>query len=82
MIRYHEIGYHKKQDRLFPQNLFANYNNNILKVLSVSCNDYTDASIKHLHKYTKSKENIWWDAEVVDVDMYIDDMDNPDFLII
>ena len=53
-----------------------------MEVLSVSCNDYTGASIKHLHKDTKSKENIWWDAEVVDVDMDIDDMDNPDFLII
>ena len=53
-----------------------------MKVLSVSCNDYTGASIKHLHKDTKSKENIWWDAEVVDADMDIDDMDNPDFLII
>ena len=53
-----------------------------MKVLSVSCNYYTGASIKHLHKDTKSKENIWWDAEVVDVDMDIDDMDNPDFLII
>ena len=36
----------------------------------------------NLHKDTKSKENIWWDAEVVDADMDIDDMDNPDFLII
>ena len=81
MIRYHEIRYHEKQDRLFPQNLFANYNNNILKVLSVSCKDYIGASIKHLHKYSKSKEDIWWDAEVVHVDKDSDDMDHPDFFI-
>ena len=81
MIRYHEITYHEKQDRLFPQNLFANYNNNILKVLSVSCDDYIGASIKRLHKYSKSKEDIWWDAEVVHVDKDSDDMDHPDFFI-
>ena len=75
------IRYHEKQDELFSQNLFANYDNNILKVLSVSCNDYIGASIKHLHKDRKSKENIWWDAEMVDVDMDSDDMDNPDFLL-
>ena len=38
-------------------------------------------SIKHLHKYSKSKEDIWWDAEVVDVDKDSDDMDHPDFFI-
>ena len=73
------IRYHEKQDRPFSWNLFADYNNNKLKVLSVPCNDLIGAS-KHLYEESKSKENIWWDTEVVDVDMDSDDMDNPNFL--
>ena len=30
---------------------------------------------------TVNQKNIWWDAEVVDVDMDSADMDNPDFFI-
>ena len=32
-----------------------------------------------MYEDSKSKENIWWDAEVVDVDMDSADMDNPNF---
>ena len=35
-----------------------------------------------MYEDSKSKENIWWDAEVVDVDMDSADMDNPNFFII
>ena len=35
-----------------------------------------------MYEDSNSKENIWWDAEVVDVDMDSADMDNPDFFII
>ena len=53
-----------------------------MKILSVSYKDFISASIKHMYEDSKSKENIWWDAEVVDVDMDSADMDNPNFFII
>ena len=53
-----------------------------MKILSVSYEDFIGASIKHMYKESKSKENIWWDAEVVDVDMDSTDMNNPDIFII
>ena len=76
------IKYHEREDRLFWQNLFADYKNNKLKILSVSYKDFIGASIKHMYEDSNSKENIWWDAEVVDVDMDSADMDNPNFFII
>ena len=78
----HLIRYHEKEDRLFSRNVFADYNNNKLKILSVSYKNFIGGSIKHMYEDSKSKENIWWDAEVVDVDMDSADMDNPDFFII
>ena len=76
------IKYHEREDRLFSRNLFADCKNNKLKNLFVSYKDFISASIKHMYEDSKSKENIWWDAEVVDVDMDSADMDNPDFFII
>ena len=35
-----------------------------------------------MYEDSKSKENIWWDGKVVDVDMDSADMDNPNFFII
>ena len=76
------IRYHEKEDRIFSQNLFPNYNNNKLNILSISYKNFIGANIKHMYEDSKSKRNIWWDAEVVDVDMDSADMDNPDFFII
>ena len=71
-----------KGKTLFSRNLFADYNNNNLKILSVSYKDFIGGRIKHMYEDSKSKENIWWDAKTVDVDMDNADMNSPDFFII
>ena len=40
------------------------------------------ATIKHQYTDDKTKENIWWDAEVVDVDSESPDINNPNFHIL
>ena len=74
------IKYHESEDRLFSRNLFADYKNNKLKILSVSYKDFIGASIKHMYEDSNSKENIWWDAEVVDVDRIVLTWITPIFL--
>ena len=74
------IKYHEREDRVFSRNLFADYKNNKLKILSVSYKDFIGASIKHMYEDSNSKENIWWDAEVVDVDRIVLTWITPIFL--
>ena len=40
------------------------------------------ATIKHQYTDDKTKEDIWWDAEVVDVDSESPDINNPNFHIL
>ena len=47
------IRYHEKEDRLFSRNLFADYNNNKLKFLSVSYKDFIGASVKYMYEDSK-----------------------------
>ena len=53
-----------------------------LKISSVSFKGSISATIKHQYTDDKTNEDIWWDAEVVDVNLESPDMSNPNFYIL
>ena len=75
------IRYFDVPDELFCSNLYSDYKNGEANLLSVSTEDFIDASILHLYTEEESNNDTWWPAEVVDVDIESSDMNNPDFYV-
>ena len=63
------IRYNEKPDILFSRNAYSDFLQDKLKTSSVSFKDFISATITHQYTDDKTKEDIWWDAEVVDVDL-------------
>ena len=76
------IRYNEKPDILFSRNIYSDFLQDKLKISSVSFKDSISATIKHQYTDDKTNEDIWWDAEVVDVDLESPDMNNPNFYIL
>ena len=56
--------------------------NKKLNVISVNYKDFIGATIKHMYTDETTKEDLWLDAEVVDVDLESENMNNPKFYIL
>ena len=76
------IRYNEKPDILFSRNIYSYFLQDKLKISSVSFKDFISATITHQYTDDKTNEDIWWDAEVVDVDLESPDMNNPSFYIL
>ena len=76
------IRYNEKADILFSRNIYSDFLQDKLKISSVSFKDFISATINHQYNDDKTNEDIWWDAEVVDVDLESPDMNNPKFYIL
>ena len=76
------IRYDERQDTLFLRKLFNDFSNNKLHAASVSPGDFICSTIKHKYNDAVTREDTWWDAEVIDVDIASEDKENPNFFIL
>ena len=69
---------------MFIANIYQDYNNDEVSFLPVVYKDFIDGSILHLYADKDTKEEIWWPAEVVDVDTDVEKFDekNPEFFVL
>ena len=77
LIRYNEL-----QDKNFSLNLYKNLSSDRVRITLVTFHNFIGANIKHLYTDDTSKEDIWGDAKVVDVDMESPDMNDLKFYIV
>ena len=66
----------------FTWKLFNDFSNNKLHVASVSPDDFICSTIKHKYNDAVTKEDTWWDTELIDVDIESEDKENPNFFIL
>ena len=76
------IRYDERQDTLFTRKLFSDFSNDKLRAASISPDDFICSTIKHKYNDAVTKEDTWWDAEVIDVDIESKDKENPNFFIL
>ena len=65
----------------FLHRLSNDFSNNKLRAASASPDDFICSTIKHKYDAV-TKEDTWWDAEVIDVDIESEDKENPKFFIL
>ena len=75
------VRYHDFPDETFSQPLYKDFKAECIKLVKLVPSNLTGASIHHLFYDNDTEENVWWDAEVVDIDVTSDDKNNPNYLI-
>ena len=73
------VRYHKCLDQFYSCSLLQNFKENHIKVVDLKPADLVGASVKHLLKDDDTGEEIWWDTEVVDIDLSSKNLENPFF---
>ena len=76
------VRYHKCLDQFYSCSLLQDFKENHLKVVDLKSADLVGASVKHLLKDDDTGEEIWWDTEVVDIDLSSKNLENPFFSFI
>ena len=77
MVRYHECP-----DKFYSCSLLQDFKENHVKVVDLKPVDLVGASVKLLLKDDDTGEEIWWDAEVVDIDLSSKNQENPVFFVL
>ena len=75
------VRYHDFPDETFSQPLYKDFKTDCIKLVKLVPSDLIGASIHHFFYDNDTEENVWWDAEVVDIDVTSDDKNNPNYLI-
>ena len=76
MVRYHECP-----DKFYTRSLLQDFKHNHVKIVDLKPADLVEASVRHLLKDDDTGEEMWWDAEIVDIDLSLKNQKNPVFLI-
>ena len=75
------VRYHDFPDETFSQPLYKDFKAYRVKLVELVPSDLIGASIGHLFYDNDTEENVWWDAEVVDIDVTSEDKNNPNYFI-
>ena len=75
------VRYHNFPDETFSQPLYKDFKADRVKLVELVPSDLIGASIHHLFYDNDTEENVWWDAEVVDLDITSEDKSNPNYFI-
>ena len=63
------VRYHECPDKFYSRSLLQDFKENHVKVVDLKLDDLVGASVKHLLKNDDTGEEVWWDAEVVNIDL-------------
>ena len=63
------MRYHQLRDKTVPCDIKHDFKSDKLKLVDLAPKDLVGASVRHLLKDDETGEDIWWDAEVVDIDL-------------
>ena len=73
------VRYYECPDKFYSRSLHQDFRENHAKVFDLKPAGLAEASFKHLLKENDTGEEIWWDAEVVDIDVSSKNQENPNF---
>ena len=75
------LCYHSCQDKLYTQDLKQDFKSNRIRLVSLKPQDLVGASVQHLRADDQSGEEIWWNAEIVDLDLTYKNQKDPIFFV-
>ena len=75
------VRYHDFPDEKVFQPLYKDFKADCIKLVKLVPSDLIGASIHHLFYDTDTEENVWWDGEVMDIDVTSEDKNNRNYLI-
>ena len=73
------VRYHECPDKFYSRSLLQDFKENHAKFFDLKPADLVEASFKHLLKHDDTGEEIWWFAEVADIDLGSKNQENPIF---
>ena len=76
------LCYHSCQEKLYTQDLNQDFKSNHIRLVSLRPRDLVGASVSHLLADDQSGEEIWWNAEIVDLDLICKNQKDPIFLVL
>ena len=62
------VRYNDCSDEIYPRPLFEEFKAGNVRIVELKGEDLIGASIRHMFEDDETGENIWWNAEVVDLD--------------
>ena len=74
------VRYHECPDKFYTCSLLQDFKHNHVKIVDLKPADLVEASVRHLLKDDDTGEEMWWDAEIVDIDLSLKNQKNPVFL--
>ena len=77
-----QVRYNDFPDVIYSRQLYKDFKAGYVRLVELKPKDLIGASIRHMYTNGESNENIWWNAEVVDVDPDISDANEPYFFVI
>ena len=76
------VRYHECPDKSYSRSSLQDFKENHVKVVDLKPTDLVGTSVKHLLKDDDTGEEVWWDAEVVDIDLSSKNQENPVFFVL
>ena len=76
------LCYHSCQDKLYTRDLNQDFKSNRIRLVSLRPRDLVGASVRHLLADDQSGEEIWWNAEIVDLDLTCKNQKDPIFFVL
>ena len=77
-----QVCYNDFPDVIYSRQIYKDFRLGYVRLVELKPNDLIGTSIWHMYTDRESNENIWWNAEVVDVDPDTSDTNEPDFFVI
>ena len=74
------MPYHQLPDKIVQYDIQEDFKSDKLKLVCLASKDLVGASVLHLLKDDETGKDIWWDAEVADIDLE-SKKENPVFFI-
>ena len=75
------IQYFESPEETFIRNIYSDFKNKELLLVEVTIEDFVGAHVEHLFVDDESGMEIWWEAEIVDVDEDSKNKNNPEFFV-
>ena len=76
------LCYHSCQEKLYNRELKQDFKSNHIRLVSLRPRDLVGASVRHLLADDQSGEEIWWNAEIVDLDLTCKNQKDPIFFVL
>ena len=71
------LCYHSCQDKLYTWDLNQDFKSNCIILVSLRSKDLVGVSVRHLLADDQAGEEIWWNAETVDLDLTCQNQKDP-----